>query len=434
MSAGGISYSGLTNYGRATLPSVDTWGTNMNILKDPPKSITTRKINKVGENSSITQMIDDSSDRACEAIQVFARGVNPSVSVSYSNYGNNGGSGQSGSLTGLSNPIAGAGRQAKLPYTILRDGAFRPPVRRQEDLLPLSRLPRVWTSAFSKPGFADYSRKARTCATADKTYEVKTTRLKACVRPTATYKIEKPQEKPREVDHIIQPVLKKAATSGVRTMDITQRTVKKPTKEIDVSPLHARAQANQADPTKYVNNSEMNTEPYVQNVNTANVVSNRSTNKHQTNIKDILDLSDMHVKDIRTFSREAPKNRGEKTDYIHGELLLDRNLPEHQSLTNKTNSTKYVRKQHTNKIEFDRNIPSSNFSSVVVEKGSSDHGSRTMKLIPKISAGGFDNTGQRPSIHRDRVIQSHETQKAKTSRLVMESMQGRFDKPAPWSR
>ena len=44
MSAGGLSYSGIINYGKATLPSVDSWGTNMNILKDPPKSITTRKI------------------------------------------------------------------------------------------------------------------------------------------------------------------------------------------------------------------------------------------------------------------------------------------------------------------------------------------------------------------------------------------------------
>ena len=127
-----LSYSGLTNYGRVTLPSVESWGTNMNILRDPPKSVMTRRIDKVGETSSITQMIDDSGNRACEAIQVYARGVNPCVSVSYNNYGNNGGGGQSGSLTGLSNPIAGTGRQAKLPYTIMKDGAFRPPVLTQE--------------------------------------------------------------------------------------------------------------------------------------------------------------------------------------------------------------------------------------------------------------------------------------------------------------
>ena len=94
MSAGGLSYSGLVNYGASTLPSVESWGTNMNILRDPPKSIHTRRITKVGETSSITEMIDESGDRAAEAILVYPRGINPMVGVSYSNYGNNGGGGQ----------------------------------------------------------------------------------------------------------------------------------------------------------------------------------------------------------------------------------------------------------------------------------------------------------------------------------------------------
>ena len=53
MSAGGISYSGITNYGKCTLPSVESWNTNMNILRDPPKSVTTRRIDKVGETNSL---------------------------------------------------------------------------------------------------------------------------------------------------------------------------------------------------------------------------------------------------------------------------------------------------------------------------------------------------------------------------------------------
>ena len=139
-SAGGLSYSGLTNFGRVTLPSVETWGTNMNILRDPPKSIVTRKIDKVGEDSAITEMIDESGNRACEAINVYARGVNPMVSVSYSNYGNNGGGGMAGSLTGLSDSftrLSGAvnGAQASLPYKPMNGGAFRPPVRTQEETI-----------------------------------------------------------------------------------------------------------------------------------------------------------------------------------------------------------------------------------------------------------------------------------------------------------
>ena len=136
MAAGGLSYSGLTNHGKVTLPSVESWGTNMNILRDPPKSVHTRKIDKVGQTSNITSMIDDSTDRASEAIMVYARGVNPSVSVSYNNVGNNGGQ-SSGALAGLNNTQA-----AKLPYPIMRDGVFRPPVLKQEQLLPLSRQPR----------------------------------------------------------------------------------------------------------------------------------------------------------------------------------------------------------------------------------------------------------------------------------------------------
>ena len=60
-----ISYHGIVGYGKSTLPSVESWSTNMNILRDPPKSITTRKIDKVGETSEITQMIQESGDRSC---------------------------------------------------------------------------------------------------------------------------------------------------------------------------------------------------------------------------------------------------------------------------------------------------------------------------------------------------------------------------------
>ena len=97
MSAGGLSYSALTSSRKVSLPSVDDWGTNMDIIKDPPKSIHTRRITKVGDTNSVTKEIELARDRAEENILKFARGVNPMVSVSYSNVGNNGGSGGGGS-------------------------------------------------------------------------------------------------------------------------------------------------------------------------------------------------------------------------------------------------------------------------------------------------------------------------------------------------
>ena len=231
-----LSYSGITNNGKITLPSVDTWGTNMNILRDPPKSITTRRINKVGETSSITQMIDDSSNRACESISHYARGVNPFVSVSYNNNGKNGGQ----NLFSQNNN----GKQAFLPYTIIKDGAFRPPVVTQQQLLPLSRLPRVWTTAFSQPGFVDFSKKIRTCGTAKETKEVYNNVLRAYARPTSIINISKPLEKPYEVKYVIQNPNKISATSGIRTLDITEQNVQKPSHGIELNSIHAFAQSN----------------------------------------------------------------------------------------------------------------------------------------------------------------------------------------------
>jgi hypothetical protein len=134
-----------------TLGSVENWGSNTNILKDPPKSIFTRRIDKVGQNTDITELIDDSADRVNEGIQVYSRGVNPMVSVSYNNQSNNAG------ISG--NPTATSGRtQAFLPYTIMEGGAFRPPVRNPRDLLPLSRLPRVAFSRDAPISAPDYSK------------------------------------------------------------------------------------------------------------------------------------------------------------------------------------------------------------------------------------------------------------------------------------
>lgn len=139
MSAGGLSYDCLTTSRKVTLPSVEMWGTNMNILRDPPASKYTRRIDKVGDTQEVLLAQEDSGDRIAEMINVYARGVNPMVSVSYDNYGNN---------AGARNSILQGGRAVKLPY---KPEVFHPPVFRQEDLMPLSRQPRTWFYALSNP-------------------------------------------------------------------------------------------------------------------------------------------------------------------------------------------------------------------------------------------------------------------------------------------
>jgi len=425
MSAGGLSYSGIVGFGKATLQSVDSWGTNNNILRDPPKSITTRRIDKVGETSSITEMIDEAGDRGCEAIQVYARGVNPSVSVSYSNHGNNGGQ-RSGGI------IAGGQQAAKLPYTIMKDGAFRPPVRMQEELLPLSRQPRAWTSAKTNAEFIDYSRKARVCATADKTKEVKTDILHTVVRPTAVYKVEKPAEKPFEVKYVIQPSIKTSATSGVRSMDVTQRVVQEPTKEIYIDPMHAMARSNAGDSRRFVgNNNDLDTERFVQNVNTSNVLTNPGSKVSNTSsIEDVLDLSDIRVRDLRNVSHHAAVSGVEKNNYIHDDMELSRVLPNHHATTNVGDRSVHKRVAHENELYFERNMPKASFSSNIVAKGDDSHSSRDYSLAPKLQPGGFNNSGQIASHQRADLIRGpYESEKSVMSRKMNLEMAGRYGRP-----
>ena len=151
-----------------TLPSVE----GVNILRDPPRSVTTRRITKVGQDDTLLNLQDGSGDRVAEAIKVYARGQNPMVEVAYSNNTNVSGQGS----------IAGATRraQASLPYKVMDGGAFRAPIVAPTSLLPLSRLPRTHTYAASNPQFVDFTKRL-TCGTnAKNTRDV----TPGCVNPT----------------------------------------------------------------------------------------------------------------------------------------------------------------------------------------------------------------------------------------------------------
>jgi hypothetical protein len=488
MSAGGLSYSALTNHGKVTLPSVETWGTNMNILRDPPKSIYTRKIDKVGDKSDITAMIDDSGDRSSEAIMVYARGVNPSVSVSYSNVGNNGGQGQAGKISGLNNTTS-----AKLPYPIMRDGVFRPPVLRQEQLLPLSRQPRVWTSQFSQPGFTDFSKRVKNCGTAEETKEVHTNLLQGTVRPTAVYKIETPIQETYDIKNNIQNIINTQANSGHRTLDITQQNVQVPAHQIFDLPLHANANtnkahstiqilnnnldterylqtpnynvvnsnkaqpatqilnnnldterylqtpnynvvnSNKAQPTTQILNNNLDTERYLQTPNYNVVNSNTSSNTTAfTSIDELIDLPEMPIQNVHVINHTAPYSRdGDGTTYIHKDLERNRQLPTYSGYTNRTDNTKYKRQETDNTIELERNIPSGQMYTNTIQRGENNNSSREVTLLPKINVGDYNIPASKPlENHIQEIPVLRETDKQRMSRLVMES-QSRYGVEVP---
>jgi hypothetical protein len=348
-----------------TLPSVETWGTDMNILRDPPKSLFTRRIDKVGQTQDITELVDASGDRICEGINVYARGVNPMVSVDY------GSANQNGTISG--NVIRNSSRlQPTLPYKVNRDGAFRPPVQTARDLLPLSRQPRNVTYIDPSPGFADYSKKI-TAPLPEDLRQIKKETINVEVRPTAVFQIERPLTEPYETKYkIVENPIKYSANAGIRTLDWAETNVDVHDERMIKDSLHAY-----------------------------DVVTNISSK--QFNAKTLDELNDIQIRMKNPlYSDVITHKKGfEKDNFVpEVEVELGRNIPLYDATTTKKGYEKanFVPEIE---VELDRNIPAYNTrtnhynTSKFVDISSKDY-----RLPQSLSLGGFTNNGTKTSFDR----------------------------------
>ncbi len=454
-----LSYSSLVNSGKVTLPSVDSWGTNMNIIRDPPKSITTRRRDKVGENSDILKMIDN-SDRSSEAILRFARGVNPSVSVSYSNNG--------GSLQNFGN------QQAKLPYSINKDGDFHPPVQAPQNLLPLSRLPRNITFAVTNPTMPHFGKELPNSRNTTTTSSVKSEIISSQVRPTKRYYLQKPFQEAFESNYMIQPILHKSADSNISTTNRTNVNVLEPTKEINNDNINAFARSNNVTNSVFKND--------INDFNSTNFIHDLSTYSVNTNLNDIkggipldIDLNNINMKDVTLIEYSAPlkangktnfihenfelertlpyhesrtnfnsnklnsfihddinlgrvlpnhvamsnnKGNGEHINYIHKDIELNRTLPEHQSKTNiKQNTQKTLKHEYIK--ELDRKSYVSNMETNNNKQGEYNVSSRNYVLDDKLQLGEYNIPGNIPTFDRMQMVrENYESEKSKMGKIV----------------
>lgn len=226
-----ISYSGIINYGKATLPSVESWGTNNNILRDPPRSITTRRTDKVFDTAMIDQEIQESGNRVAESIRVYPRGANVMVGVSFNN----------SNSVGTRGNIVGS-QQAKLPYRIMRDGAFRPPILRPVNLLPLSRLPRNVTTIDPVAYTTDFKRKIVCPGTAENYRSVKNTTLQVNTNTAKVKNIQRPVEV-AVGQNIVQNKLHTDAEAK-RTRNVQRPVEIAAGQNIIQNKIHADAEAN----------------------------------------------------------------------------------------------------------------------------------------------------------------------------------------------
>lgn len=209
------TYSALRTRKNLTLPNIEGWGNNnnaLNIKKDPPRSIHTRKIVKVGEDNTLNELIDGSGDRASQSINMYARGVNPMVSMQYGNYN-----------------AQQSRTQPSLVHKIMDKGSFRPPIIPLEDRLPLSRQNRLTTSNVVNPMIDDYTKVSRGTFDANMARSIKTlTNIKdveSRVRNIVYHGVEPvSQGRQSTKEIIVRPVHSGVSVSSDRIMDDSTRT------------------------------------------------------------------------------------------------------------------------------------------------------------------------------------------------------------------
>jgi len=414
MSAGGLSYSGLRTYGKVGLPSVEGGFGTLNILKDPPKSLWTRRIDKVGQTSDITETIDASGNRACEMITAFPRGVNPMVAVDYSNYGRNGGQQPC-------NPNSIHQSQAYLPYRVARDGAFYPPIIDPRQLMPLSRQPRAFTSTVTNPCVVDFCKGRVQCPSATKLRQI-TQPVHFCVTPNKVMVRETPAQETYEVKNVIQNPVQVSANSGVRTLDITQATPGQVAGRIreDYTQIPAHTNLGSGGTVSYFQNSDMNTERYLQEPNTASAnagiymqresaqsnvspklqnpvhataFANPTSDMQVTPLENMMDVQ-IRTKDPLHTSHSAGARGTERMNYIHEDLELQRNMPVGEI---RTNHAMNIHHEPTTRYqqELERKMP---VHGVHASRGFAHQteDNRDIRLRNRLDVGGFHAQGAVP--------------------------------------
>jgi hypothetical protein len=342
---------------KVTLPSVESWGTNNNIMRDPPKSLFTRKIDRITDTSKLNEMIDGAGDRINETILLYPRGRNPMIGGV--DYGSTSNAGLSGGITTYSRSI-----QPKLPYRIMDGGAFRPPIMTERDLLPLSRLPYGNYSVTSKPEFKGFE-KQLTCP--DKIKEASKLVMRSFIRPTATYKLER-------------PVLENFTA----------------TREDN---LHALANTNIIGNEKNAENT-VNTDQYTRDALSGYYTTNAGV---EVGGRFALNENINHgMKDIRHTPLTSNIIGNEMNANIAHIEELERTLPRYNATTNISDNRTDVRINPKNNIELRRTTPITQaLSGVGANIGTDEISSRQYNARQTLTLGGFENGGFEPTAERE---------------------------------
>jgi len=452
---------------KLTLPSVEGFNGSLNILRDPPKSIFTKRIDKVFQNNNFNDLIDGSADRMSEGISVYSRGVNPMVSVSYDNNSNNAGSFTNSSFGYGNNTSQGhinRGTQAFLPYRIADKGAFRPPIRSQYDLLPLSRQPRAWFQALTNPGFADYTKK-KYLPTQFRMIKDLLLKTDQPIKPNSSIKIEKPiLENYKMQNSINEKHININASSGTRSLDhsnftrenvdlykgiqenyeqVNALTNKQSSRSHNLTDMSINEKnyilakeyyEASVNPSEFRNQGleglEINEDKYIIEKEYYETKTNKGQNINTKTLDELQSNNKTSVKDVSQYELESGVNTGYTLLTEIPDFQLEHHMPRYTTTAVLNDPTIYKRVEHQNTIELRNNLPQINSLRSVTKIEDMDNfnysSSREYKLPEVTKKGEFVNAGIIPKIDRSEIPVRVDSHKEKIRKYMNDTQFSRF--------
>jgi hypothetical protein len=305
------------------------WGGHLDIKKDPPRGIVTRKINKVGMDNSLLELIDESGDRNCQSINTYQRGKNPMTLAGHVEYGN-----YSSSLSG---PNGFTKSQASLPNKIMDKGSFRPPIISPQDLLPLSRQNRITTSNITNPMINDYSKVSRG--------EYNDAMAKSIKELLHTDSVDSGV---KNIKYTIQPtkvIVKEnvghgSVGSGVQHIKYTQQSIQQPDRFI-VKENIAQGSSSVNSGVQHIKYTQQSIHPdqFIKESQASAVLTAPSKICQKTmDVTLVRDFNSLKALNVLTNPTQNVQVSQERKEYI-----LDRNVPLYSSSTNEGGGGRYNR-------------------------------------------------------------------------------------------
>jgi hypothetical protein len=366
------------------------WNTDLGILKDPPKTVMSKRRDKVFDDNRITNaMLEGTKIAVSEAISTVKRYDNSNLGLSTGNIPN--GKGFNNYDQSLQN-VKIFQQQVKYPHKVMeKSGYFHPPVHVLLDLAPLSRMPRPYFSYEVTPELPGGETANQLIGSADLARGVKSeyTKVNVTAAKTANNVVSNTVHVFNAKDSIKEHVYSSIVSGPTARFDSA------PIGEADIRAVDKTWTSMEALRTASLGLPDRpELRELTRNVPLYNMSATKSDRANYTSIRPeneiILD------RNVPLYSMEAAKNDRANYTFItpENEIILDRNLPMISVTSNKTDRSIYVNNLSRNVQDMDRNVPEYQMEAISTMKhGDMDqYGTRTYKLREKVNPNTCKHT------------------------------------------